>query len=46
MAGKTPGPEPMLEDKELLRKIKESILAGNEGLNRNTILYETLNADN
>lgn len=30
MAGKTPGPEPMLEDKELLRKIKESILAGND----------------
>jgi len=30
MAGKTPGPEPMLEDTELLRKIKESILAGND----------------
>ena len=30
MAGKTPGPEPMLEDKELLIKIKESILAGND----------------
>jgi hypothetical protein len=30
MAGKIPGPEPMLEDKELLRQIKESILSGND----------------
>ena len=30
MAGNTPGPEPMLEDNELLRKIKESILDGND----------------
>ena len=25
-----PGPAPMLEDKELLRKIKESVIAGND----------------
>jgi len=30
MAGKTPGPEPILEDPEMLRKIKQSILDGND----------------
>jgi len=30
MAGKTTGPDPMLEDDELLRKIKQSILDGND----------------
>lgn len=30
MAGDTPGPNPMLDDQELLKKIKQSILDGND----------------